>query len=186
MFNPEQRRATLATFPAGTPLLVLAATRTGFAELVAERNDPATAFADLETVVAGTGFIHATVGNVIIEGLDDLDEPGIFLAGLSGRLPQARIFALVANGAHLVALGAFFAGVPLAAGHPIVRDEIDSLFGQANWRIVAIKPIRDESLPAAEALPFAANIGPIVFALSDSAMLARSRDAGFLVIADPA
>ena len=186
MFTSEQRRATLATFPAGTPVLVISAEHTGFAALIAERNDPATEHAGLVAIAAGDEIVHPTIGNVILEGLDELDDPVAFLAGLKRRLPQARIFVLIANGAHLVALGAFYAGLPLAAGHPLVRDEIEPLFAEAAWHILAVKPIRDEGLPPAESLPFTANIGPIVFSLSDSAMLARSRDSGFLVIADPA
>jgi hypothetical protein len=47
MIRPEMRRASLATFPAGTPLTVVAPARADFAALLRDRNDPAAALAEL-------------------------------------------------------------------------------------------------------------------------------------------
>jgi hypothetical protein len=180
------RQAVLGTFPTGTPLLVLAPEAAEFAPLVRARNDAAIDVRPLAEVAASGDVLHSSIPYVLLEGLDDLDDPVSFLAGLRHRTPQARVFALIANAAHLHALGAFYSGAPLAGGHPLVRDDIEPLFRAAGWLPLAIEALIDESIPAAHALPFAANAGNIVFQMAEPVMLERSRNAAFLVVADRA
>jgi hypothetical protein len=178
------RQAILSTFPPGTPLLVLAPEAAAFAPLVRARNDAAIDVRSLREVAATTGVLHPSAAYVLLEGLDDLDDPGSFLTALRDRVPQARVFALIANGAHLHALGAFFSGVPLATAHPLVFSEIEPLFRAAGWQPLAIEALVDESIPAAQALPFVAGMGAIEFHVAEPAMLERGRNAAFLVVAD--
>jgi hypothetical protein len=178
------RRSALATFPVGTPVLVVAPERAGFALLLAERGDPAAALLDLRAAAAGAALDPAAP-HLVIEGLDDLPAPHAFLAGLRSRTPQARIFALLSNAAHLGSLAGFFAGTPLAAGHPLVPGELEPLFDRGGWRILAIKTFIDATIPGAESLPFAIAGGAITFNLIQPAMLDYCRVAAFLVIADP-
>jgi hypothetical protein len=185
MIDEAARRTALGQFPAGTPLLVVAPAGAGFTALLAERADPAVGLRALDEVAAGDGPVDLAVPHVLLEGLEDLAEPEAFLAGLRARTPQARLFALVANAAHVRALGAFYLGRPLAAGHPLVRGELEPLFAGAGWQPLAIRPIRDAAVPAAAALPIVLTIGPIGFTVADPATLERAATAGFLVIADP-
>jgi hypothetical protein len=180
------RRAVLETFPAGTPLTVVAPQSAEFSRLLGERNDAAIGVSDLGAVATSQGLIDPAIPHVLLEGLDDLDEPIAFLATLRREAPQTRVFALIANSAHVGALGAFYSGVPLAAGHPLVHEDLEPLFQAAGWRMLTIKTFADESIPPAEALPFVANVGQIVFSLSERDMLERCRCAAFLAIADPA
>jgi hypothetical protein len=178
------RRSALATFPVGTPLLVVAPERAGFAALLAERGDPVPALRDLGEVAAGATLDPATP-HLMIEGLDDCMAPEALLAGLRTRTPQARIFALFSNAAHLGSLATFFAGASLAAGHPLVPGEIEPLFERAGWRVLAIKTLLDDAIPSAASLPFAIEAGAITFNLIEPAMLDYCRIAALLVIADP-
>jgi len=183
MIRPEMRRSTLATFPAGTPLTVVAPARADFAALLRERGDAAVALADLHEAAAD-GALDPTTPHLVLEGLDDLDEPVAFLRGLRRRTPEARIFALVSNAAHVGSLAGFYAGLPIAQAHPLVPEEIAPLFSAAGWKVLAIKNLIDESIPPASALPFAVIAGAIAFNLVEPAMHERCRNAGFLVIAD--
>ncbi len=158
MIGPEIRRAVLASFPAGA------------------------AFAD---AAGGAEALDATAPHVLLEGLDAIDDPRAFLAAVRERMPHARLFALVANAAHLAALGAFYAGVAPAAAHPLVRAEIEPLFLAAGWQTTAITPIVDGSLPPPEAAPLEINAGAIIFQIADAATLERTRDAAFFIVADP-
>jgi len=184
MIQPQMRRSALATFPIGTPLTVVAPQRAGFAALLAERGDAVPALCDLGDVVAGCALDPATP-HLVIEGLDDLHAPHAFLSALRTRTPQARIFALLSNAAHFGSLARFFAGAPLAAGHPIVGTEIEPLFERGGWHVLAIKTLLDDTIPGPEKLPFAIEAGAITFNLVEPAMLDYCRVAAFLVIADP-
>lgn len=158
MTGPDIRRAVLANFPAGT------------------------VFAN---AAEGAGALDATAPHVLLEGLDDIDDPRAFLAAVRERMPHARLFALVANAAHLPALGAFYAGVAPAAAHPLVHAEIEPLFRSGGWQTTAITPIVDGALPPPEAAPVEINAGAIIFQIVDAAMLERARNAAFFVVADP-
>ncbi len=183
MIQADQRRATLRTFPAGTPLTIVAPARAGYATLLRERDDPAATLGELDDVAAGAGLDPA-IPHLVLEGLDDLDEPVSFLASLRDRTPEARIFALISNAAHVGSLAGFYAGLPLSRAHPLVPEEIELLFASAGWRILAIKNLIDESIPPAASLPFAVIAGAIALNLVEPAMHERCRNAAFLVIAD--
>jgi len=183
MIASDLRRMALRTFPPGTPLTVVAPARANFGALLAERNDAAVALRDLEAIAAG-GEVDAMTPHVVLEGLDDLEDPVEFLAGLRRRTPEARIFALVSNAAHVGSLAAFYAGLPIANAHPLVPEEIEPLFAAAGWKVLAIKNLIDESIPPASSLPFAVIAGAIAFNVVEPAMHERCRNAAFLVIAD--
>jgi hypothetical protein len=123
---------------------------------------------------------------VLLEGIDDLFEPVAYLRGVRSAMPDARIFALISNAGHLTGLGAFFAGRPLAAGHPISHGEIGPPFAEAGWNVLAIKPLADEALPAPDAAPVVVTVGGIGLQCFTADALERGRTAGFLVIADRA
>jgi hypothetical protein len=158
VIGPEIRQAVLASFPAGT------------------------AFAD---ATAGAQALDAAAPHVLIEGLDAVDDALAFLCALRERMPRARLFALIANAAHLPALGAFYAGAAAAAGHPLVREEIEPLFRAGGWRTAAITPVVDGRLPPPEAAPVEINAGAIIFQIGAAEMLERARTAAFFVVAVP-
>lgn len=140
---------------------------------------------NLSEIAAGEDLLHPTIPHVLLEGIDDLEDPILFLNRLRTRTPQARVFALVSNAAHLISLGSFYAGKRLAQGHPLVLEEIGPLFLAAGWQPLAITALLDESLPPAEALPVTVTAGEIGFQLVDPTVLMRGRSAAFLVVADP-
>ena len=185
MIAPDMRRAALRTFPLGTPLTVLALPLAGFAAFLRERDDDVPVLRDLAAVALDTERLDPATPHLLVEGLDALAEPEAFLRAVRERAPQARVFALISNAAHLGSLGAFYAGAPIAAAHPLVPEEIEPLFAAGGWQILAIKNLIDESIPPATALPFAVTARTITFNLIEPAMLERCRNAGFLVIADP-
>jgi hypothetical protein len=181
LINAQIRRSVLATFPAGTPCLVLAPARAGFGPLLAERNDPA-----IELRVLGGELPPSAIPHVVLEGIDDLADPIGFLTGMRAAMPAARLFALVANASHLVALGAFFSEHALAAQHPLTAAEIEPLFNAAGWKPLAVKPLIDAALPAPGAAPCTVTVGAIGFQCYSAAVLERGGTAAFLVIADGA
>jgi hypothetical protein len=152
---PEIRRAVLAHLPAGISCL---------------------------NAAAGLDAIDPATPHVLVEGIEDRDDPIAFLTLVRERLPNARLFALVANAAHLPALAAFYAGRAPAAGHPLVRDEIEPLLRAAGWQPSTIAPIIDAALPPT--LPVEINGGAIIFQIVEPAMLERGRNAAFFVIAE--
>jgi hypothetical protein len=158
VIGPEIRQAVLANFPAGT------------------------AFAD---AAAGAAELDAAAPHVLLEGLDAVDDAPAFLRALRERMPHARLFALIANAAHLPALGAFYAGAAAAGAHPLVREEIEPLFRAGGWQTTAITPIVDGTLPPPGAAPVEINAGAIIFQIAEPAMLERARNAAFFVVADP-
>lgn len=180
MITAAIRRGLLANFPFGTPVAIVAPDGV-FTGLAAERNDPATSLHALQLEPA----LRAAAPHVILEGLDAVEDPVALLAHVRGAAPQARLFALVANGAHLPALAAYFGGAAIAAVRPLVRNEVERALAAAGWHPIAIEAIADEPTFAAAALPAAVPIGALTFALDDAATLERVRPAAFLAIADP-
>ena len=151
----EIRAAVLANFPAGTAFL---------------------------NAAACNGALDAAAPFVLLEGIDDLDDPIAVLSAVREQTINARLFALIANAAHLPALAAFYAGSRLATRHPLVRDELEPLFRAAGWQAASITPIVDAALPAAA--PVEINAGAIIFQIVEQAALERGRNAAFLVTAD--
>jgi hypothetical protein len=181
MITAQLRRAVLGTFPTGTPFLVLAPDRSGFAEIVRERAEDVVQFCPLASEPPASTFPH-----LMLEGLDELADPSAFLQRVRATMPDARIFALVANAAHLVALGTLYAGRPIAAAHPLSFAEIAPLFAAAGWNPIAIKPLHDDALPAPEAAPVLITIAGLGVECVDATTLDRGRTAAYLVIADRA
>jgi hypothetical protein len=184
VIQTQLRRSTLANYPLGTPFLILAPDAAGYAEIVRERNDGAVEVRDLRAVADGSDVLHATIPHVFLEGLDDLPDPIAFLDRLRSRTPEARIFALISNAASFLSLGSFFVGKRLARWHPMLLEEVAPLFLAAHWKPLLIKSLLDDTLPAAETLPFTVKAGAIEFQVTDRVMLERGRTAGFLVVAD--
>jgi hypothetical protein len=184
VIQAQLRRSTLANYPFGTPFLVLAPEEAGYAGIVRERNDAAVEVRDLGTIADADDVLHPTIPHVLLEGLDDLADPVGFLDRLRSRAPEARIFALVSNAAHLLSLGSFYAGKRLAAGHPLVFEELAPLFIAAGWQPLAITALPDESLKLPQTFPFAVEAGEITFQLFEPVTVERGRNAAFLVVAD--
>ncbi|MBV8423553.1 MAG: hypothetical protein JO349_00045 [Candidatus Eremiobacteraeota bacterium] len=183
MIDAELRRAVLGSFPPGTSLAVVAAAEKAYAPLLEARADSATS---LVALTGGTISALGSVQHVLLEGIDDVEEPAVLLREIHAGAPAARLFVLVANAAYLRALAAFFDGTPLAQGHPLVEAELEPLISAAGWRIVAINPVPDESIPGPESLPFELASPSICFKIADPAMLQRARIRAFIVVADRA
>jgi hypothetical protein len=173
MITGAIRRGLLANFPAGTPLAIVSPDG-AFDTLVAERNDAATSLHGLGALAE----LPAAAPHVIVEGLDAVDDPVALLAGVRAAAPHARLFALVANGAHLPALAAYFNGAPIAPVRPLVRADIERALDAAGWKQIALNPI-------AEDVPFVTQAGGLSFRLDDDDVRERSRPAALLAIADP-
>lgn len=184
MILESVRASLLGSFPAGTPVLIAATEPGAFAALVAARSDPATALTALTAA-----FDHpalAATPHVVLEGLDDVEDPPALLAALRDAAPQARLFALVANGAHVRGLGAFLRGRPPARAHPLVEGELHALFTAGGWQVVAVTPVRDPSLPSPSSYPSQLADGDAVSVrVDDAEMFARLATAAFVVVADP-
>jgi hypothetical protein len=178
MITTAIRRGLLENFPFGTPLAIVAPAGT-FEDAVTARNDPAT------TLHAGASGLPAMSSNVIVEGLDAVSDPAALLAALRAATPAARLFALIANAAHLPALAAFFAGATMAYARPLVRGDIEQLMSAAGWNAFAIEPIAGEAPFAPASIPGAVQLGGLTFALADAAALERVAPAAYLAIADP-
>ena len=163
MIAAELRDAVLRGFPPGTSLVVLDAA------------------AELEL-----GTLRGAQ-NVFLSGLEDAAAPADVLTAIRKAAPGARLFALVQNAASLRALAELYAGSPAAAGHPLVRAELEPLFRAAGWSPLTVDPLEDESFPAPSAFPV--EIGTpagLVFRFRDAETLARARALAYVVIADPA
>jgi hypothetical protein len=178
MIGPAIRRGLLANFPTGTPLAVVAPDG-AFDDVVADRNDP------LTTIHASPSGVPATSPNVIVEGLDAVADPRGLLVALRATTPAARLFALVANAAHLPALAAYFAGAAIAPARPLVRADIERLIAGTGWNVFAIESIASDVPFAPPPVPGPVQVGALTFTLADAATLERVTPAAFLAIADP-
>jgi hypothetical protein len=178
------RAAVLANFPPGASLVVAAPIATGFAALVAARSD-GTRFTELPLGGFEGDADMPAMTNMLVEGLDALDDPGEFLRKLSQRAPDARLFALVANAAYVNGLSSLFTGASPSSGHPLVLAELEPLLARSGWRTLAINAIADESIPVGR-LPLDLSTSLFTLKVADGAMLERVRIRAFLVIADHA
>jgi hypothetical protein len=179
MITAEVRRAALGIFPAGTPLVIVAPETAAFAGLLRERNDPAVVSCALQPEMQ-----LAARPYMLLEGIDAIDEPAPFLRSLRTALPGTRLFALIANGAHLPGLGAFFGGLPLAPAHPYTPTDIETLLVTAGWTPLDMLALADDTLPAASAAPLAVTAGAMTFHCADAATLERGRTAAFLAVGE--
>ena len=183
MIDAELRRAVLANFPPGTSLGVVAPADKGYSELLSARGDGA-ALVVLADGKAPSADALVSLEHVLLEGVDDVEDPVGLLRSVRAAAPSARLFLVIANAAYARSLLAFFDGAPLARAHPLVGSEIEPLLAAAGWRPLAINPIADESIPADQALPFELTTPNMCIKISDSAMLERTRTRAFIVIAD--
>jgi hypothetical protein len=182
----ERHRTTLLDlFPHGVPLLVLApAAQPDLVAHCVARNDPASAAATfaadgrIDRVPAGRAF-----DNVVLEGLDAVDEPVALLRAIRAAAPAARLFALVANAASLSGLAAFVAGVSLAPAHPLVRAELEPLFADGDYGIVHVDEL-ENALDEAERVNGGLRLGMLLAAELGPDDERRLRTDAFLVIAD--
>jgi len=184
MIDADLRRAMLANFPPGASFAVVAAPDKGYAALLEGRGDGAP-LVELDGPLPEPGTLGA-VEHVLLEGVDDVEDPAALLAAVRSAAPVARLFLLVSNAAYLRGLLSFFNGAPLARAHPLVEAEIAPLLGAGGWRPLAINPIADESIPGTQSLPFELVSPTICFKISDNEMLQRARVRAFIAVADRA
>jgi hypothetical protein len=182
MIDADLRRALLANFPPGASLAVVAPPDKNYPDLLAARGDGAT-LVTLDGSWPEPGAL-GPVEHVVLEGIDDTDDPVGLLAAVRAAAPAARLFLVVSNAAHMRGLQAFFNGTPLARAHPLVQSEIEPLLKAAGWRALTIDPVPDESIPLGQALPFELASPTICFKINDEAVLERARIRAFIAIAD--
>lgn len=182
MIDAELRRAVLANFPPGTSLGVVANPESGYPELLGARGDGAAFFA-LGASLPAPGSL-GPVEHVLLEGIDDVADPVELLRAVKTAATGARLFVVVSNAAYGRGLLAFFNGAALAREHPLVQSEIEPMLSAAGWRALAINPIPDESIPAAQTLPFELTSPTMCIKITDAAMLERTRIRAFIAIAD--
>ncbi len=184
MIDADLRRALLTNFPPGTSLTVVASPDKNYPELLAARGD-GVALVALEGSWPEPGAL-GRVEHVVLEGIDDTDDPQGLLAAVGAAAPSARLFLVVANAAYVRGLQAFWGGTPLARAHPLVQSEIEPLLRAAGWRPLTIDPVPDESIPLEQPLPFELTSPTICFKINDAAVLERARIRAFIAIADHA
>ena len=126
----------------------------------------------------------ATLGNILLEGLDFVEDPVGLLRSLHDVTRSARLFALVSNAAHFRALSAFFSGERLARAHPLVQQELEPLLSAGGWNVIAVNPLADGTIPNSCTSPVRVQSSPLNFEIDDQAMLDRGRISAFIVIAD--
>jgi hypothetical protein len=177
VITAELRNALLSNFPAGVSLAVVAPREYGYETLPAWQPQGSQFLA---TEPSGHFERRALepVENVIVEGLDYVDDASGFLRRLAQGAPRSRVFALVANGAYFRTLDAFVGGLAPTRGHPLVFEEIEPLFSSAGLRVLQIDRIPDAALATA-----GINVS---LHLTSEEMSERARTIGFVVVADHA
>ncbi|MGH7716232.1 MAG: hypothetical protein ACREML_09585 [Vulcanimicrobiaceae bacterium] len=182
MIDAELRQAVLANFPPGPSLAVVAHRESGYPDLLHARGDGAP-FLPLEASLPAPGSL-GRVEHVLLEGVDDVADPIELLRAVKTAAGAARLFVVVSNAAYVRGLLAFFNGAALARAHPLVQSEIEPMLNAAGWRVLAINPIPDESIPAAQTLPFELTSATMCVTITDAAMLERARVRAYIAIAD--
>lgn len=183
----ERHRTTLLDlFPRGVPLLALApAAQPELVTHANARNTPGARAATFERDgrIDELAADHAS-DNVVLEGLDAVDDPAALLLAIRAAAPAARLFALVANAASLSGLAAFVAGVSLAPGHPLVRSELEPLFAAGAYTVVHVHDL-ENTLAEAERINGGLRVGKLLAADLSPQDEQRLRTDAFLVVADP-
>jgi hypothetical protein len=177
------RAAVLASFPRGTPLLIAASETGEYLQLCAELADPAIVIAPLDLDDTPRHPVLPEIPYVLLDGLDDIEEPAALLAALHGRT-AARLFALVANAAHARGLATFIGGSAPARAHPFVLAELAPLFDAAGWPPLTINPIADPGITVPATFPGTIAAGTFSIRVDDAAMFERIRTAAYMVVAD--
>jgi hypothetical protein len=173
------RAGLLDQFPASVPITVVA-TGTNFYAYATTRRTGLT----LLPLAVGEPLPPIADSNVIVDGLDLLDDPAAALRELRRATSSSRVFALVSNGAYGTTLLRFLAGGSLPAAHPLVAAEIEPLFTAGGWTMRDRTPLLDRSI-AHGPVPYAMTEGGITLAIATEKVAERLSTAGFLVIADP-
>jgi len=182
----RHRKTLLDTFPPGLPLLVLApAAKPLLVTQRATHDRPvdATAVFDLDGHFDNVE-LDRMFENVLLEGLDAVDDPVALLRRIRTTAPAARLFALVANAASLSGLANFVAGAALAPAHPLVRAELEPLLAGAGYTVVRIEAL-ESTLHDAEQRDGGWRLGHLLVTDLEPDDLQRVRTDAFLVIADP-
>ena len=175
----------IENFPPGTPLLIIAPAAAGYTEIAMASKNPAVVTCVLDPENGSWAHEAAsTTPHVLLDGIDELDDPVTFLKDLRARAPEARMFALIANACNLIILERFYSEAVTIAAHPLVADQIPDLFEHAGWNVATVTEIMDDLIPANLPAPFPAQIGNIQFQIKDDEMRDRTRVAAFLVVAD--
>jgi hypothetical protein len=174
----------LGTFPRGTRLAILAPSEYGYAEIVAERSDPATVAVPLEGTQVPQHAALAACDNILLEGLDAVADPVALLRSVALGKESVRLFALVANAAYFGALAQFYFGEPLAAAHPLVLEELVPLLEAGGWHALEINSIYDDRIAEHGPLPTRIEMPGMLFNVTEESMLARGRIHAFIAIAD--
>jgi len=182
----ERHRTTLlGLFPQGLPLLVLApAAKPELVALCTADDRPASVTATFGPDGRFNVALDRMHENVLLEGLDAVDDPIGFLQAIRTAAPAARLFALVANAASLSGLANFVAGAALAPAHPLVRAELEPLFADAGYTVVRVEAL-ESTLHDAEPRAGGWRLGHLLVAELEPDDLQRVRTDAFVVIADP-
>lgn len=175
----------IENFPPGTPLLIIAPEANGYTEIAMASKNPALRTCLLDPDQGSWAHpAAATMPHILLDGIDELDDPTTFLNDLRARAPEARLFALIANACNLIVLERFYSqAVPIPA-HPLVAGQLGSLFKAGGWDVATVNVIVDDLIPGNLAVPFPAEVGQIQFQIVDDDMRDRVRAAAFLVIAN--
>jgi hypothetical protein len=170
------RRQFLDIVPPGTPSLVLAPAGAALLALAVARRDPA-----LHARAFGEPLPAVPVQQVLLEGLDALDDPAALLRSIRAGCADARLFALAANAAYAPVLAAFAAGADFAGAHPLVLADLEPAFRAGGWEVTAIEPLVDREIPPP--VDGLLDVGTIGFAAVDAARFERLRTAAYLIAA---
>jgi len=176
MIDDVVRQGILAV-PAPTEKVVVFASRpeTYRALLAGRRDVRVLAIGDAASVPHGCA-------TVVVEGIDDVEDPLALLRAIAPVGSAVRVIALVANAAFAPALDAFIAGGLLAGGHAYVESELTPLFEAAGLRMESITPVFG-GVPGSPALPTDLSTGRVKFRVDTADVLARLHVAAYIAIA---
>jgi hypothetical protein len=179
LIDDGMRQGLLDQFPGSVPLTVVVA-GTDFYKHALTRRPGLT----LLPLVDDVALPANADPNVIVDGLDALDEPLTALRALRRPGTVARMYALVSNGAYGVTLLKFLACDAHAAAHPLVAADLPDLFAESGWCLVDRIAMVDQSV-AHGPIPYAVTERDVSLKVTTPEIAERLSTAGFLVIADP-
>ena len=173
------RLGLINRFPNTLPVTVLA-TGTQFYAWAATQREGLT----LLPLVPAAALPPIGDANVIVDGLDALADPAARLRDLRRAAANARVFALVSNGAYGADLLNFLAGDGFAAAHPLVAGDLEALFAEGGWTAADCIPLIDRTI-AHGPIPYAVSNRGVAVMVTSAEIAERLSTAGFFVIADP-
>lgn len=166
-------------------MLIAASDPSEFRALAAARDDDAIVVTALSADETPRHPALAAIPHIVLDGLENLNDPVALLTALRSATATARLFAVVSNAAHVWDLAALVNGAPATYGHPLVHDEIAALFSAAGWLPLGITPVPDPSLPVPAAFPAAIGAGRLAYRVDDRPAFERAATSAFIVVADP-